>query len=563
MLRNLSSSIFAETDALVEHVAPVLRGQDRSPLVNESLSDLLLQRGAKSFARLALINDFAKTAALAGALERAHVRAAYSGNAKRLNSAGKKAREFLEDARPVYQRLLVRYRSDDKGRFNSDAAAFWGRYFADENPFGFRSPDTWELGAAICEVADIRFHQSNCKEYFATRARIFNAILSPAARGGDQAKLILAEESRAAEQADRRVNLGQSQSRHEAERENSPKLESSEAAKSKDDTSDDREARDRLLAEAMEQIEQLEDFPDVQRELKRFEAVLRVQLERGRVGLPRSRHMLHFIFNEQSETVKTLLITIISKVLHGHGILSRGQIIDPDGEGIVAEYIGGQTAIRMEDLRDRLVIVAHPFPGWISEFFDGELGLEVHEMPFYQYASRSLQELCAIFDRMAFKELYLISSDARERLKRVLKRRFHDRQDQFSELREIFNFYQEVVIRQALRLAVSPSKPDAYSLRLLEKADIPLERELRAATPRALGNGYLWVSCARAIEEGGVALSVSVRIRERHVGRASDLGRNRARKVPPQPPSLVGLNLRRLVPVPKSKILPGPRGNGK
>ena len=296
-----------------------------------------------------------------------------------------------------------------------------------------------------------------------------------------------------AEQADHRVELGRQQAKHDSQSEQRPQLES--PATEGDATEKEREDRDRLLAEAMEQIEQLSDLPEVQRELKRFEAVLRVQLERGRVGLPRSRHMLHFIFNEQSDTVKTSLISIISKILHGHGILSRGQIIDPDGEGVVAEYVGGHTAIRMEDLRDRLAIVAHPFPQWIGEFFDGELGLEVREMPFYQFNGRSIQDLCAIFDRMAFKESYLITGDARERLKRVFKRRFHERKDQFSDLREIFNFYQEVIIRQALRLAMSPAKPDAYSLRLLDEADIPLEREVRTTTPSAQGNGYLWVSC--------------------------------------------------------------------
>jgi hypothetical protein len=558
MLRNLSSSILAATETLVERTAPVLRGDDRSPLVNDALSELLLQRGAHSFARLALINDFVKIAALAGALERIHVRSAHPGDAKKLNNAGRKAREFLEEARPIYQSLLVRYRIDDKGRFSKDSAAFWGRYFSDENPFGFRSADSWELGAALCEVADVRLNQSNCKEYFATRTRIFDAILSPAARKSDRAKLILGEEQRAAELADRRVKLGQDQAKHAADSENRPKLASSEAAAEQGDAQEkeERENRNRLLAEAMEQIEQLADLPDVQRELKRFEAVLRVQLERGRVGLPRSRHMLNFIFNEQSDTVKTLLIGIISKILHGHGILSRGQIIDPDGEGVVAEYVGGHTAIRMEDLRDRLAIIAHPFPQWISEFFDGELGLEVREMPFYQFKGRSLQELCAVFDRMAFKESYLISSDARERLKRVFKRRFHERQDQFSDLREIFNFFQEVVIRQALRLSVSSAKPDAYVLRLLDKSDIPLEREVRSAMPSAPGNGYLWVSCARAIEEGGVALSVSVRVRERHADRPAELGRNRVRKVPKQPPSLVGMNLRALVPAVKRKLLP-------
>jgi hypothetical protein len=556
MMRSLSASIFAAADALVQRAAPVLRGKDRSPLVNDGLSELLLQRGGESFARLSLVNDFVKVAALAGALERLHVRQTFPGDSRKLNSAGRKAREFLEEARPLYQSLLVRYRIDDKGRFSDDAAAFWGRYFNDETPFGFRSPDSWDLGAALCEVVDIRLNCSTCKDYFATRARIFEAILSPAARSGDRARLIIGEEQRAAEHADRRVQLGRSQAHHDQETEHRPQLEPPEGENPDVQEKQQREDRERLLAEAMDQIEQLSDLPDVQRELKRFEAVLRVQLERGRVGLPRSRHMLHFIFNEQSDTVKTLLISIISNVLHGHGILSRGQIIDPDGEGVVAEYVGGHTAIRMEDLRDRVAIVAHPFPQWISEFFDGELGLEVREMPFYQFNGRSLQDLCAIFDRMAFKESYLISSEARERLKRVFKRRFHERKDQFSDLREIFNFYQEVVIRQALRLAVSPAKPDAFSLRLLDKADIPLEREVRTASPSAPGSGYLWVSCSRALEEGGMALSVSVRVRDRHADKPGDLGRNRVRKVPPQPPSLVGMNLRALVPHVKRKQLP-------
>ena len=53
-----------------------------------------------------------------------------------------------------------------------------------------------------------------------------------------------------------------------------------------------------------------------------------------------------------------------------------------------------------------------------------------------------------------------------------------------------------------------------------------------------------------------MALSVSVRVRERHAEKPGDLGRNRVRKVPAQPPSLVGMNLRALVPTVKRKLLP-------
>lgn len=534
MIRRWSTRVYSALESLVEWTEPVLSGQQGSPLATEGLAELLLQRGPAAFARLAITNDFVKLATLAGAAEREHLRGTYPGDTRRLNAAARKLEEFVEQARPTYQTLLVRYRVDQKGNYSEDPATFWGRYYNDAEQFGFRSPATWDLGSALCEITDCKHSRSSCKRYFATRRLIVDSLLSKAAQDYGRGKLILESEEQLETLSHSRVRVHLARVQSEAESRRVAVLLPPE------EMSYSGQERERALAEARAGIDSLDDLPLVQEELRRLEAHLRIQIERGRAGLPRTGRNLHFLFRENPGIVKGVVVPILEKVLHGYGISDSGQVVEANDEGFVAEYLGGHTAIRLEDLRERLVIQAPPYPDWMKEFFESEVSLPAVTMPFYQFANRTVEEWVAMFDRMAYRESYLVSRGARAELKRIVQEKFVTRKDQFSALREVLQLFQEVMIRHALRLAATPRPPGRQQLQTLAKEDIPRMRKAKEPTHAMTGGGYLWISCSRSIDDTGVALSVSARLRGRRDGAmVSSLARNPG----PRLTSLAGIDL--------------------
>jgi len=208
---------------------------------------------------------------------------------------------------------------------------------------------------------------------------------------------------------------------------------------------------------------------------------------------------------------------ILGKILHGYGILKRGHVVETDRAGLVAEYLG-QTAIktdakiqdaldgvlfideaytlnnpvgqhgdaygrevidtllkRMEDQRDRLVVIAAGYPALMKQFIESNPGLESRFTRFFQFDDYDPDQLLAIFRAMAAKDGYNLSPFAEEPVASLFKRIYAARTERFGNGRAVRNIFEEVVNRQAMRLTATatPATPD--ELRLLLTEDIPSE----------------------------------------------------------------------------------------
>lgn len=251
----------------------------------------------------------------------------------------------------------------------------------------------------------------------------------------------------------------------------------------------------------------------VKEELRRFEAFLNIQAQRQRANLPTNRQTLHFVFYGNPSTGKTTVARILGKILRGYGIVQRGHVVETDRAGLVAEYIG-QTAVkthakvdealdgvlfideaytltpadsfrdfgreaigtllkRMEDQRDRLVVIAAGYPALMKQFIESNPGLESRFTRFFQFDDYDPAQLSAIFEVMAARDGYYLSPSAQEALRALFKRMHEDRTERFGNGRAVTNIFEEVVNRQAMRLTTMSTTATTDELWLFVAEDIP------------------------------------------------------------------------------------------
>jgi stage V sporulation protein K len=267
------------------------------------------------------------------------------------------------------------------------------------------------------------------------------------------------------------------------------------------------------LEEAKRDLKALVGLPSVKQELVRFEAFLNVQAQRRAAGLPARAQTLHFVFCGNPGTGKTTVARILARILHAYGILNSDKLVETDRAGLVAGYVGqtaektdakvqealdgvlfideaytlaredsrdsfGQEAIdtllkRMEDHRDRLIVIAAGYPELMTKFISSNPGLESRFTRFLQFDDYGPDELHAIFLTLADTGEYVLEAEADERLRRRLVRAYAERNERFGNGRFVRNIFEETVNRQSLRLASKAEPATAGELRAILADDIP------------------------------------------------------------------------------------------
>src|SRR5918995_2515168 len=279
---------------------------------------------------------------------------------------------------------------------------------------------------------------------------------------------------------------------------------------------------DRTLPELERELDALIGLEDVKEQVRALVAFLEVQGLRKARGLAEVATSQHLVFLGNPGTGKTTIARLLAQMYRAIGLLRRGQLVETDRSGLVAQYVGmtalktnrvvrraldgllfvdeayalapeagrldfGPEAIetllkRMEDQRERLVVIVAGYPRLMHRFLDSNPGLRsrfAREITFPDY---STGELLAISAKFAAENEYALTDDAQTVLRNVIDSAA--RGEGFGNARYARTLFEQALNAQALRLAGASERPladvEAHELTELTGEDI-------AAAARALG----------------------------------------------------------------------------
>ena len=260
----------------------------------------------------------------------------------------------------------------------------------------------------------------------------------------------------------------------------------------------------------MRQLNELIGLRQVKSELQSLTRFIEVNQKRKEAGLRVAAISYHCVFAGNPGTGKTTVARILAGIYRQLGILKKGQLIETDRSGLVAEYVG-QTAVktnkmidraiggvlfideaytlaqggendygreaiatllkRMEDERDRLVVILAGYTNEIEQFINSNPGLRSRFNRYVHFDDYTEEELFQIFILQAQKYDYHLDDEAKGALRSLLHEKVENRQKDFGNARYVRNLFESVIENQAVRLSAN-KETDKDSLAIITKADI-------------------------------------------------------------------------------------------
>lgn len=245
----------------------------------------------------------------------------------------------------------------------------------------------------------------------------------------------------------------------------------------------------------------------VKTEVESLVNMVKVHKLRREHGLPTVDMSLHMVFSGNPGTGKTTIARLLARIYRAMGLLSKGQLVETDREGLVAGYVG-QTAVKtkevlaraaggvlfideayalteekggfggeavaallkgMEDNRDDLVVIVAGYPDLMEKFLRSNPGLRSRFNKFLYFADYTAEELTLIFVSMCEKAGLALSSEAEAAVRAFFLNRCRDKPEGFANARDARNFFEKMLVNQANRIsAISASDADITDAHLAQ-----------------------------------------------------------------------------------------------
>ncbi len=248
-----------------------------------------------------------------------------------------------------------------------------------------------------------------------------------------------------------------------------------------------------LEGDPYQELDDLIGLGAVKEEVKSLANFVKLQKQRQDKGLKTPKLSYHLVCTGSPGTGKTTVARIVARIYKDLGILKKGHTVETDRSGLVANYVGqtatktnavvdsalngvlfideayalvpenssqdyGQEAIstllkRMEDDRDKLVVIIAGYTNEMKRFIDSNPGLQSRFNRYINFPDYTAGELVDIFKMYMKKNQYTISEDAEEMLSEKLTYAVDHKDRNFGNARYVRNIFEKAIQAQANRLS--------------------------------------------------------------------------------------------------------------
>lgn len=260
-----------------------------------------------------------------------------------------------------------------------------------------------------------------------------------------------------------------------------------------------------------ETLQSLIGLASVKQEVMSLTNLVKISQQRKEKGMKIPTPSYHCVFTGNPGTGKTTVARLLASMYKELGIIKRGQLIETDRSGLVAEYVG-QTAVktnkiidkaldgvlfideayslvnggetdygaeaiatllkRMEDDRDRLIVILAGYTTEMQQFIDSNPGLQSRFNRYIFFPDYNADELMGIFLSMLHKYDYTLTSEADATYRQLFIRAVEEKDRNFGNARFVRNIFDKTIENQANRLAPMAQLTEERLKEIVE-ADVP------------------------------------------------------------------------------------------
>lgn len=278
-----------------------------------------------------------------------------------------------------------------------------------------------------------------------------------------------------------------------------------------------------------EELNSLIGLESAKREVQQIVSMAQMQKIRESQGLKTISISRHMVFTGNPGTGKTTVARIIGRLFKEAGILPKGHVVEVSRGDLVAEYIGqtapkthekiaeayggilfideaytlvknnapttssdfGQEAIdtllkEMEDHRDNLIVIVAGYTEPMQKFLKSNPGLQSRFNKYIHFPDYNEQDLVRIFDGMCEKYGFALTPEAEKAVQEYIAQLVLYKDENFGNARDVRNFFEAILQRQAERVKTLPST-DKKNLLTITEQDVIRYTPPRKKEDRRIG----------------------------------------------------------------------------